>query len=175
DRRGIPVEVPDALPTLFLPYRSVVAAVLQHAGVEVQPDSAKGADLRVGISSHGTTRGQLYDAAKGGMRIRELRYTDAALDGELRLATATAALVRPFAAELVPAVTIIGIVDGGDLRRDPNYAPFRNAFEAPGGFLDVLGAAVLEVWGDAPLRAALHDRDPLVRAVAARALGEAPE
>lgn len=175
DGRGIPADIPAALPTLSLPYRSVVAALLKHAGVEVLPETASAADLRITVISHGTTRGQLYDAASGGQRIRELRYTDATLDGELRLAAGASALTRSFSGQVAPAVTIIGIVDGSDHRRDPHYAPFRDAFEIPGGFLDVLGALVLEVWGDGPLRAAAADRDPLVRAVAARAADRLPK
>ena len=122
------------------------------------------------IDSSGTTYGQLYDAAFDSRRIRELRYTDAEIAGTLRLIAGDAAVERSFSSRIAPLVSIIGVVDRGDVRRDPNYAPFRKAFEAPGGFLDVLGATVREIWGEAPLRAALGDRDPLVREAARRNL-----
>jgi hypothetical protein len=170
DDRRRPVEVPQALPNVALPFRSVVEALLRHAGVELLRDPAAAADLRIAIDCRGTTSGQLYDAAIRGQRIRELRYTDAAVAGTLRLVAGDVGLERSFAGEIVPEVSIIGVVDGRDPRRDPNYAPFRTAFEADDGFLDVLGEMVAEVWGKAPLEAALADRDPLVREAARRAL-----
>lgn len=170
DDRRRPVDVPTALPTVTLPFRSVIETLLGHAGIAVARDAGAAADLRIVIFCRGTTRGQLYDAAIQGRRIRELRYTDAAIAGSLRLARDDALVERAFTGEIAPAVTIIGIVDGGDVRRDPNYAPFREAFEAPGGFLDALGRALCDIWGEAPLRRALGDRDPLVRAAAGRAL-----
>ena len=170
DDRRRPVDGPQALPNVVLPFRSVVEALLRHAGVELQRDPAAAADLRVAIDCRGSTGGQLYDAAIQSRRVRELRYTDAAIAGTLRLIAGNVVLERSFAGEIVPEVSIIGVVDGGDPRRDPNYAPFRAAFEAPDGFLDGLGATVREVWGEAPLEAALDDRDPLVREAARRAL-----
>jgi hypothetical protein len=170
DKWRRPVDVPVALPTLSLPFRSVMEALLVHAGVATRRDAGASADISVRVTCEGTTYGQLYDTAIQSRRIRGLRYTDAAIFGTLRFETGDVVVERTFAGEVAPAVTIIGIVDGGDVRSDPNYAPFRAAFEAPGGFLDVLGDAVREVWGQAPLRAALADRDPLVREAALRAL-----
>lgn len=169
DDRRRPVDVPQALPTVALPFRSVVEGLLRHAGVELRPDGAAG-DLRIAIDCRGTTSGQLYDAAIRGQRVRELRYTDAAITGTLRFLAGDAALERSFAGDVKPTVSIIGVVDGGDFRRDPDYAPFRTAFEAPEGFLDVLSRVVLDLWGRAPLQAALEDRDKLVREAARRAL-----
>lgn len=170
DDRRRPVEMPVALPTLALPFRSVVEALLGHAGVTVVRDAGAAADLRLVILCRGTTSGQLYDAAIQGQRVRGLRYTDAAIAGTLRFGLGDTVMERAFTGEIAPRVTIIGIVDGDDVRRDPNYAPFREAFEKSPGFLDVLGAAIRDIWGEAPLRAALADRDPLVRDAAARAL-----
>jgi hypothetical protein len=174
DDRRRPVEVPQPLPNVALPFRSVVDGLLRHAGVELLRDPAAAAGLRIAIDCRGATNGQLYDAAIQSRRIRELRYTDAAIVGTLRLVAGDAVLERGFAGEIRPDVSIIGVVDGRDPRRDPNYAPFRAAFEAQGGFLDVLGGTVGEIWGKAPLEAALDDRDPLVREAARRALAMQP-
>lgn len=170
DHRRRPVDVAVELPTMSLPFHSVLEALLEHAGVEVHRDAARPADVAIVVDCRGTTRGQLYDAAMRGQRVRELRYTDATIQGRLRLAAGTLALERSFGGSVVPASTIIGIVDGGDTRRDPAYAPFRQAFETPGGALDALGGLIRDGWGEAPLRAALGDRDPLVREAASRAL-----
>jgi len=169
DDRRRPVDLPQALPTVALPFRSVVEALLRHAGVELQRDLAA-ADLRIAIDCRGSTTGQLYDAAIRSQRVRELRYTDATVAGTLRFVAGGTVLERSFGGEVKPDVSIISVVDGGDFRRDPNYAPFRAAFEAPDGFLDALGEMVLDVWGKAPLEAALEDRDKLVREAARRAL-----
>ncbi len=170
DDRRRPVDATVALPTVALPFGSVIEALLGHAGIAVAREAGAAADLRIVVLCRGTTRGQLYDAAIQGRRIRELRYTDATISGSLRLEHGGTLVERSFAGEVAPTVTIIGIVDGGDSRRDPNYAPFRAAFEAPGGFLDVLGEMLRDIWGETPLRAALGDRDPLVREAAFRAL-----
>ena len=170
DDHGRPVEVPRALPTITLPFRSVIEALLRHAAVELQPDASADGDLRIVIDSRGATDGQLYDAAFGSRRIRELRYADAEITGTLRLIAGDVVVERRFGGTIAPLVSIIGVVDSGDFRRDPNYAPFRAAFEARDGFLDMLGAMVKEIWGEAPLRAALEDRDPLVREAARRNL-----
>jgi hypothetical protein len=174
DDRRRPVEVPQALPNVALPFRSVIEALLRHAGVELLRDPAAAADLHIAIDCRGTTNGQLYDAAIQSRRVRELRYTDAVIAGRLRFVAGDVVLERSFAGEIVPEVSIIGVVDGGDPRRDPNYAPFRATFEAQGGFLDVLGGIILEIWGKAPLEAAVADRDPLVRAAAQRASSMQP-
>ena len=170
DDRRRPVDTRVGLPTVTLPFASVLEALLRHAGIAVLREPGAAADLRISVDCHGTTTGQLYDAAVRGQRIRELRYTDATIGGALRLEAGGAVLTRGFDGQIDPPMTIIGIVDGGDVRRDPNYAPFRAAFEAPRGLLDVAGSLVLEIWGEAPLRAALNDRDPLVRDAARRAL-----
>jgi len=170
DERRRPVDVPVALPTVSLPFRSVTEALLAHAGVAALREAGAPADINILVTCRGTTSGQLFDTAIQSRRIRGLRYTDAVISGTLRLQAGDVVVERAFAGEVAPAVTIIGIVDGGDVRSDPNYAPFRAAFEAPGGFLDMLGDAVREIWGEAPLRSALADRDPLVREAALRAL-----
>lgn len=173
DSRRRPVDAPQGLGSIRLPFRSVVEGLLRHAGFDMARDGDADVELRITIDAAGTTRGQLYDAAVQGRRIRELRYSDASVAGRIRFVHEDRAVERDFAGEVAPAVTIIGIVDGGDPRRDPVYAPFRQAFEMPGGFLDALGALTLDMWGEQPLRAALGDRDPLVREAAHRALAAA--
>lgn len=157
-----------------LPFRSVVEGLLRHAGFDVAIDPEADAAVHVSITCDGTTRGQLYDAAVRGQRIRELRYNDARISGHIAIAAAEHIVERDFSGQIRPSITIIGIVDGGDLRRDPVYAPFREALEAPDGFLDAIGALMREIWGEAPLRSALEDHDPLVREAARRALRTSP-
>jgi hypothetical protein len=170
DDRGRPVDATQVLRNVELPVRSVVEATLRHAGVALQRDGTAAANLRITVDIGGTTTGQLYDASIDGRRIRELRYTDAKLVGALSFGDDTIVVERTFTGDIPPAVSIIAVVDGGDTRRDPRYAPFRAAFEAPGGFLDVLAATIQDIWGDPALRAALADRDPLVREAARRGL-----
>ncbi len=174
DTHRRPIDEPQTLAGVTLPFRSVVEGLLRHAGIEVPRDPSPEAGVTIIIECEGTTRGQLYDASVQSQRIRELRYTDARVTGWIRIAAADRIAERGFAGEVALAVSIIGIVDGHDPRRDAIYAPFHEAFEAPGGFLDALGDAAREIWGEMPLRAALDDRDPLVREVARRALDKAP-
>jgi hypothetical protein len=61
---------------------------------------------------------------------------------------------------------------GYDPYRDPENAPFREAFEAPGGFAEAIARLVGDIYGNAVLEVARSDRDPLVRRAAELALAE---
>jgi hypothetical protein len=156
------------LPLMRQPYADLAKRLFELAGIAAASGAA---DLSLEVEAHGTAQATLYDSSVNGERIREPNYRAARIVGTIRLETVAGTIVRKFDGG-VPAPYEFMVTFGYDLYRDPNNAPFREAFEAPGGYAATLAALVRDIYGEAVLLAALGDRDPLVQRAAELGLGQ---
>ena len=156
------------LPYLRQPYADLAERLFALAGIAIAP--GEGGPLTLVVDAAGLTEATLYDSSVNGQRIREPNYRNARITGTIRLETASGTIERHFVGDIPPPYEFM-VTFGYDLYRDPNNAPFRDALEAPGGYAEVLAVLIGEIYGDAVMKGALADRDPLVRRAAELALG----
>ncbi len=157
------------LPFIRQPYADLARRLFELAGVTATNDA--GNVLTLQIDAGGTTEATLYDSSIQGQRIRETNYRAARIGGSIRLETTAGTIERRFDG-VIPAPYEFMVTFGYDLYRDPNNAPFREAFEAPGGYAATIAALIRDLYGEAVLLTALTDRDPLVRRAAELGLGQ---
>jgi hypothetical protein len=154
------------LPYVSQPFADLAARLLGLAGVaEI---AAPGGGIRLTVEAIGTTEAVLYDTSIGGQRIRDTTFRSANLMGTIRIETIGGLLERSFAGS-IPAPFDFMVTFGYDPYSDPNNAPFREAFEAPGGYADTVARLLAEIYGPGILDRAATDEDPLVRRAAALA------
>jgi hypothetical protein len=151
------------LPYISLPYADLAARLLRLAEVAIL--SAPAHDMAITVVATGQTEAVLYDSSVNGQRIRDTTYRSAMLSGTILIETEAGSIERTFAGS-IPAPFNFMVTFGYDPYRDPNNAPFREAFEAPGGYADVLARLLGEIYGQTLLDLATKDHDPLVRRAA---------
>jgi hypothetical protein len=125
---------------------------------------------RLLIDAYGVAEAALYDSSVNGQRIREATYRSASLSGTITVQTASGTQTRRFDG-YVPSPFPFMKTFGYDPFRNPDNAPFREAFEAPGGYAQTIARLIGDYYGEGVLRIALDDNDPLVRRAAEMALG----
>lgn len=157
------------LPLVRQPYADLAQRLFELAGIAIASESRDAPALR--IEAHGVTEATLYDTSINGVRLRETMYRAARITGTIALDTAAGTILRPFEGTIPPPFDFM-VTYGYDPYRDPANAPFREAFEAPGGYAQAIARLVGDIYGDAVLEAARSDRDPLVRRAAELALAQ---
>ncbi len=157
------------LPYIKQPYADLAQRLFELAGVTASAGAVDAMTLWIEV--HGTAEATLYDSSINGARIRETNFRAARITGTIRLETAAGAIERDFDGT-IPAPYKFMVTFGYDLYRDPNNAPFRDAFEAPGGYAAALAAMIRDIYGETVLQTGLTDRDPLVRRAAELGLGQ---
>lgn len=162
------VALHDDIPYVDQPFAAIARRLFEIAGVRAADD----APLRLSIEAQGTTDAALYDTSIDGVRVREAMYRSAILSGTIRLQLGPGTVERTFEGSIGSPYDFM-MTFGYDPYRDPSNAPFREAFEAPGGYLEAIATLVGDVYGASVLETALKDRDPLVRRAAELALGRA--
>lgn len=156
-------ESPGTLPYMSQPFADLAGRLLALVGVaEI---AAHDHGIRLRVEATGTTEAVLYDTSIGGQRIRDTTFRSASLTGTIRIETSAGSLERSFAGS-IPAPFDFMVTFGHDPYSDPNNAPFREAFEAPGGYADTIARLLAEIYGPDILNRAAADDDPLVRRAA---------
>lgn len=155
------------LPYIHQPYADLAERLFNLAGVDTTTNAD--ASITLNIDAVGRAEATLYDSSVNGHRIREPNYRASTIGGTIRLKTDAGTIERAFNGVIPPPYEFM-VTFGYDLYRDPNNAPFREALEAPGGYAEVLAILIGDLYGEAVLREAMADRDPLVRRAAEQAL-----
>lgn len=162
------------LPYVSQPFADLTERLLRLANIEATGALEDDPEpVRLSIRAHGVAEAALYDTSVGGVRIRETIYRAANLAGSITLETAAGSLQRNFEGD-IPQPFAFMKTFGYDPYRDPSNAPFRQAFEAPGGFAEAIARLVGDIYGRAVLEGALGHNDPLVRRAAELALSTEP-
>ena len=151
------------LPYMSQPFADLAVRLLHLVGVAHIVDSD--GQMRVTVEALGTTEAVLYDTSIGGQRIRDTTFRSANLNGTIRIETNAGTLERSFSGS-IPAPFDFMVTFGYDPYSDPDNAPFREAFEAPGGYAEVIARLLSEIYGPDILNRASADGDPLVRRAA---------
>jgi hypothetical protein len=156
-------ELHRTLPYMSQPFADLAARLLRLAGVMdiVEVDG----EIRLTVEALGTTEAVLYDTSIGGQRIRDTTFRSSNLKGTIRIETDVGSLERPFTGS-IPAPFDFMVTFGYDPYSDPSNAPFREAFEAPGGYADTIARLLAEIYGPGILDRAATVEDPLIRPAA---------
>lgn len=162
-------EAQQNLPYIAQPFADLAARLFALADVPI----VAGVDstMLITIDATGRTEAALYDASIDGIRIRDTTYRSAILGGTIRLQTEGGTIERSFSGT-IPAPFDFMVTFGYDPYRDPNNAPFREAFEADGGYAGAIARLLGTIYGRDLLERAAGDRDPLIRRAAELALAE---
>ena len=149
------------------PFRAVTGRLMKYAN---DPD----ATLR--IEAEGLALGTLYDFMENRQRLRHLRFTGAAIEGRVSLASRAAGLTCAARFAGTIATRKGGLVVGAwDYREAPHLAPFDKAMAEPGSFVAALTAIIGVVYGPDPLIAASADPNDAIARHARTALDQTAE
>lgn len=157
------------LPYIAQPFADLAARLLGLAGIAVTSSADGG--MTMTIDATGRTEAVLYDTSIDGTRIRDTTYRSAIVSGTIRIETTGGTIERSFTGT-IPAPFDFMVTFGYDPYRDPNNAPFREAFEADDGYAEAIARLLGEIYGPELLDRAAGDRDPLIRRAAELALSD---
>lgn len=136
---------PDDLAPPFLPLEHFARARLSERNVDLGAGAPPGSG-RIAVRARATARGQFYDYAESMKRYRAMLYPGAAVEGWIVMRRSPAMACAASFAGAVPVYDVPLKTFGVDYRESPLHAPFDEALQQPGGYVEALDAVLAAAW-----------------------------